>query len=127
MKNKTKKITAASTVVAGIIAVASGALINSTEPIQYSVENINDYIAKIEIIPPEKESIDLIEMYVNDQFVTQTILPNGQPMTTIPLIFNELSTIEFKLYNKGKVEGIASFDENDELQYQDFVIGEEGY
>ena len=80
-----------------------------TTEIGYSFTHENDRAKTITIDVPEYLSADIVTMYVNGAEVSTVLLPGNPNFTTIPVVFEDLSNIEFKLYRMGEEIGTARF------------------
>lgn len=120
MTKNSKKISAMSGGI-GAVAVAAGILVGTMTPekieIPYEVYQVNQYVSEMKIDIPQEESVDLVEMYVNDSYVDNALMPDGT-FKSIPLVFTECNNLTFKMYKQGNVCGTADFDENDKLIYK---------
>ncbi len=125
MTSNKKKVTIMSSTI-GAIAIAAGTtlgiLYNNQTELQYNISNVNEYVVEMKIEEPKEENIDLIELYCNDNFVDNTILPDGA-FRSIPLVFTDLENLEIKCYSKGKEKGIASFNKDNKLIYRNTIGG----
>ena len=110
-KKKTLKVTGgiAAVITAVIVAVSGG---QKEVDIDYTIYNKNEYISVMEIDTPEESNIDIVELYLNGEEVDKTLLPNGS-FESIPMVFEDLSRLELKLYRKGKCVGTAKFNNTD--------------
>lgn len=86
-------------------------LTNFTTEIPYILEKESDYVTSILINAPDTLSIDIIEMYFKGDIVDYCLLPNNNKITSIPLIFDNLYNLEFKLYRAGEVVGTAVIED----------------
>lgn len=80
-----------------------------TTEIGYSFTYESERIKTITIDVPEYLSADIVTMYVNGAEVNTVLLPGNPNFTTIPVVFEDLSNIEFKLYRMGEEIGSARF------------------
>lgn len=80
-----------------------------TIEIGYSFTNENKRSKTLVIDVPDYLSADIATMYVNKAEVGTTLLPNQASFTTLPVVFEDLSNIEIKLYRMGKEIGNAYF------------------
>lgn len=85
-------------------------LTNFTTEIPYILEKESDYATSILINASDTLSIDIVEMYFKGDLVDYCLLPNNNKITSIPLIFDNLYNLEFKLYRAGEVVGTAVID-----------------
>lgn len=90
---------------------ASRDLTNFTTEISYTIEKESDYATSILINASDKLSIDIIEMYFKGDIVDYCLLPNNNKITSIPLVFDNLYNLEFKLYRAGEVVGTAVIED----------------
>ena len=86
-------------------------LTNFTTEIPYILEKENDYATSILINASDTLSIDIVEMYFKGDLVDYCLLPNNNKITSIPLIFDNLYNLEFKLYRAGEVVGTAVIED----------------
>ena len=77
--------------------------------IQYKFETPSDYAKTIIITIPDNLSIDIVDMMFKDSLVCSGIMPSENQFTSIPLIFDNLENISFKLHRVGNVVGEAIF------------------
>lgn len=117
--NKTKKITGKKAVTGIVAAVVSATLMmfglngeNATE-VKYDIVQA-DKATEMKIYPEEAESVDIVELYCNGSMVTKTLLPEGT-LKSIPFVFSDLTNLELRLYKKGEVIGVGSFNEDKKL------------
>lgn len=115
MNNKNKKkltgmggIIGAGVVTAGIIA---GVTYTSPIEVPYSLEVVNQYVTELKIEMPEKENVDKVELYCNDEYVGNGLLPD-KGIRSIPLIYSNLDNLSLKMYEHGKVVGTGKFKDN---------------
>ena len=80
-----------------------------TTEIGYSFTQASERSKTITIDVPEYLSADIVTMYVNGAEVNTVLLPGNPNFTTIPVVFEDLSNIEFKLYRMGEEIGSARF------------------
>ncbi|MBQ8588349.1 MAG: hypothetical protein IJ454_03050 [Clostridia bacterium] len=80
-----------------------------TTEIGYSFTQASERSKTITIDVPEYLSADIVTMYVNGAEVNTVLLPGNPNFTTIPVVFEDLSNIEFKLYRMGEEIGSAKF------------------
>lgn len=71
----------------------------------------NETNASMEIIVPNEYSFDIVELLLNGQSVTKTVLPDGK-LTTIPFIFSDLSNCELRFSRLGEVVAIGNFKDD---------------
>lgn len=124
---KTKKITGKK-VVTGITAVVASAAIalfglsgEDAIEVKYDLVQV-DNATELKIYPDEDVSVDIVELYCNESVVTKALLPT-QTLKSIPLVFSDLTNLELRLYKKGDVIGVGSFNEDKKL-YVAFKEGE---
>lgn len=77
--------------------------------IQYKFENPSDYAKTIIITIPDNLSIDIVDMMFKNDLVASGIMPSENQFTSIPLIFDNLENISFKLHRLGDIVGEAIF------------------
>lgn len=120
MTKNSKKITAISS---GIGAVAIAATISFTaltsKPIEisYEIHNNSEYTIGMKINVPQNEEVDLVELYVNDLYVDNALMPNGE-FVSIPLVFTNYDNLSFRMYNHGDLCGIGKFEGNKLLYFK---------
>lgn len=119
MTKNSKKITAMSGGI-GAVAITAATLIATLTPqtieIPYDVYVNSQYVSEMKIDIPQEESVDLVEMYVNDSYVDNALMPDGT-FKSIPLVFTNHNNLTFKMYKQGNVCGTGSFNEEDKLIY----------
>lgn len=77
--------------------------------IQYKFENPSEYAKTIIITIPDNLSIDIVDMMFKNDLVASGIMPSENQFTSIPLIFDNLENISFKLHRLGDIVGEAIF------------------
>lgn len=95
--------------------------------VDYTLTTENN-LSELSLSPPEEASVDIVELYCNDELVTKTVLPDGK-LKSIPFVFSDLSNLELRLYKLNEVIGIGKFDDNKlYVAFKDDVIthSEEG-
>lgn len=119
MTKNSKKITALSSGV-GAAVIAAGTLVGVLTPhkieVPYDMNVTSQYITELSFTIPQEENVDLVEMYVNENYVDNALMPNGT-FKSIPLVFNNLDNVTFKMYKQGDQIGSGEFDEEDKLIY----------
>ena len=80
-----------------------------TTEIGYSFTNESKRSKTLVIDVPDFLLADIATMYVNKAEVGTTLLPNQARFTTLPVVFEDLSNIEIKLYRMGEEIGNAYF------------------
>lgn len=119
MTKNSKKISAMSGGI-GAVAITAATLVATLTPhpveIPYNIYVESQYVSEMEIKIPQEESVDLVELYVNDSYVDNALMPDGT-FKSIPLVFTNHDNLTFKMYNQGEVCGTGAFDENDKLIY----------
>lgn len=119
MTKNSKKITALSSGV-GAAVIAAGTLVSVLTPhkieVPYDMNVTSQYITELSFTIPQEENVDLVEMYVNESYVDNALMPNGT-FQSIPLVFNNLDNVTFKMYKQGDQIGSGEFDEEDKLIY----------
>ncbi len=80
-----------------------------TNEIGYSFTSESERSKTLVIDVPDFLSADIATMYVNGAEVGTTLLPTQARFTTIPVVFEDLSNIEIKLYRMGEEIGNAHF------------------
>lgn len=106
MSKKTKITgTVVATITAALLLVSGG---KKDISIDYNIYSKNEYVTVMEIDAPEEASIDIAVLYLNGEEVGKTLLPDGK-FESIPIVFEDLSRLEVKLYRTGKCVGTAKF------------------
>ena len=82
-------------------------LTDYTTQIPFELRNESDFAKSIVVNPDDKLSIDIIEMYLGDSLVDYCLIPNTNYITSVPIMFEDLSYLEFKLYRAGEQVGSA--------------------
>lgn len=80
-----------------------------TLEIGYSFLSTSERSKTLIIDVPDVLSADIATMYVNGAEVSTTLIPTEAKFTTIPVVFEDLSNIEIKLYRMGEEIGTAYF------------------
>jgi len=97
----------------GAVAVLAAVIITLTGTqeieIDYSITQKSEYVTVMNINVPN-ENADIASLYLNGVEVDKTLLPNGS-FTAIPLVFEDLSLLEVKLYSLGEYIGSAKFED----------------
>lgn len=119
MTKNSKKVTTLSSGIGAAI-IAAGTLVGTLTPhkveVPYEMNVTSQYITEMTFNIPQEENVDLVEMYVNESYVDNTLMPNGS-FKSIPLVFNNLDNVTFKMYKQGDQIGTGEFDEEDKLIY----------
>lgn len=76
----------------------------------YEITDKNEYVTEMRIDAPEELSVDIVELNLNGTFVDKTLLPDGK-LTSAPIVFEDLSNLDIKLYRLGTVIGTAKFED----------------
>ncbi len=110
MKNKKKIGLAggAAAVLATVIVAISGQDID----VEYSLSKKNEYVTVMKVDVPEKAKVDICELYLNGELVDKTLLPEGE-LEAIPLVFEDMSRLELKLYKLGECVGSVELEESE--------------
>ena len=116
---KTKKITGKKVVIGITSVVASAALalfgLSGQDAVEVKYDLVQvDNATELKIYPDEDVSVDIVELYCNDSVVTKALFPT-QTLKSIPFIFSDLTNLELRLYKKGDVIGVGSFNEDKKL------------
>lgn len=117
-QNNKKKITGITSILsAGIVTagIVAGVTYNSIIEVPYEIKIVNQYLSSLEINMPQKENVDLVELYCNGNYVDNALLPNDK-LIAIPLIYTNLDNLSLKMYNHGKQIGTGKF-KDDKLIY----------
>ena len=97
MTKNSKKITAMSGGI-GAVAITAATLVATLTPqtieIPYDVYVNSQYVSEMKIDIPQEESVDLVEMYVNDSYVDNALMPDGT-FKSIPLVFTYHNNLTF--------------------------------
>ena len=107
MKKKTKIVAG----IVGLFAAATLAMfgISGDTVIEMGYEiNTQENVSTMSVYPPEELSVDIVELYCNNNFVTRALLPNGK-LTSIPFVFTNLSNLEIRLFKLTECVGIGNF------------------
>lgn len=110
--NKKQKIArgaVAAVVATGAVMLALGG--GETVNLDYNIYSDNEYTSIMEIDVPKEASIDIVELYLNGEEVDKTLLPDGE-FESIPMMFEDLSRLNFKLYRRGEQVGTAKFEDD---------------
>lgn len=124
--SKTKKTTGKKAA-AGITAVVISATLmlfglNGKEATEVEYDIVQgDKVTELKIYPDEDASVDIAELYCNGAIVTKALLPTGT-LKSIPLVFSDLTNLELRLYKKGDIIGVGSFNKDKKL----YVVFKEG-
>ena len=124
--SKTKKTTGKKAA-AGIAAVVVSATLmlfglNGEDAIEVEYDIVQgDKVTELKIYPDEDVSVDIAELYCNGTIVTKALLPTGT-LKSIPLVFSDLTNLELRLYKKGDIIGVGSFDKDKKL----YVVFKDG-
>ena len=120
MTKNSKKVVA---MISGISTVAIGAAMSiialtPSDPIEipYEIYNKSQYITAMKLDMPLDETVDLVELYVNNTYVDNAIMPNGV-FKSIPLVFTNNENLSFKMYHQGELCGTGKFNEENKLLY----------
>lgn len=80
-------------------------LTDYTTRIAYELRDESEFAKSIVIHPDDNLSIDIIEMYLGDALIDYCLIPNTNYITSIPIMFEDLSYLEFKMYRAGTQVG----------------------
>ena len=116
---KTRKITGKKVVIGITSVVASAALalfgLSGQDAVEVKYDLVQvDNATELKIYPDEDVSVDIVELYCNDSVVTKALFPT-QTLKSIPFVFSDLTNLELRLYKKGDVIGVGSFNEDNKL------------
>lgn len=116
MKQSTKKMWGVSCLAAVAIGAAVGGSAR-TEILDYEIREENKFVSVMAVSEPSKDSVDVVELYLNNQLVGEALLPNGE-FASIPLVFSGLDNLTLKFYERGQLAGEAEFTQEDKLVYK---------
>lgn len=124
--NKTKKITGKKAAAGIAAAVVSATLmlfgLNGENAIEVKYNLVQtDKATELKIYPDEDVSVDIVELYCNGSVVTKALLP-AETLKSIPFVFSDLTNLELRLYKKGDIIGVGSFNEDKKL----YVVFKDG-
>ena len=114
-----KKVTATSTAIAGVAiatALYAGLSVENKTEIPYSINVINQYSSELVVTPPKSEKVDLVKLYLNDNFVDVASMTNDS-LKSIPLMFTDLDNLTVECYSENEVVGIIEFDDTENKCY----------
>lgn len=81
-----------------------------TTEIPYRLEKTSDYATTLVIDVPNNIQADIVEMYINDTVeVDVALIPTEPKFTSIPIVFDDLQKLSFKLYRLDECIGTAVF------------------
>lgn len=113
MTHNNKVITAMTSGITAV-ALATGVTIGVLTPekteIPYEINVVSPYVSEISVDIPEKESIGLYELYLNDELVDRNVIPDT--IQTIPLVLSNTDNLSFKFYQQGKCVATGEFEED---------------
>ncbi len=113
----------------GAAAVAAAVALIATTPgskdveLSYDIFSMSEYVTVMKIDAPEETGADIAELCVNGEVVDKTLLPNGE-FKSIPLVFEDLSRLEIRLYSIGQRVGTARF-EGETLNAEVLEVGDD--
>ena len=108
-QKKVTGMTGAIVAVAATAGVILGTTNNSKIEIPYSVNVVNQYISELVVTPPKSENVDLVKLYLNDNFVDVASMTNDS-LKSIPIMFTDLDNLNVECYSENKVVGVIEFD-----------------
>ena len=109
--NKKQKIAGAGIAIAAATAITLSNFGGTDVDMEYNIYSKNEYVTVMEIDAPIEAAIDVVELYLNGEEVDKTLLPDGE-FESIPMMFDDLSRLELKLYRKGERVGNAKFEDD---------------
>lgn len=113
MTHNGKVITSMTSGIAAV-AIAAGTMIGVLTPekteIPYEINVVSPYVSEISVDIPEKESIGLYELYLNNELVDRNVIP--ETIQTIPLVLSETDNLSFKFYQQGECVATGEFEED---------------
>lgn len=81
-----------------------------TTEIPYRLKKTSDYATTLVIDVPNNIQADIVEMYINDTVeVDVALIPTEPKFTSIPIVFDDLQKLSFKLYRLDECIGTAVF------------------
>lgn len=81
-----------------------------TTEIPYRLDKTSDYATTLVIDVPNNIQADIVEMYINDTVeVDVALIPTEPKFTSIPIVFDDLQKLSFKLYRLDECIGTAVF------------------